>query len=131
MECLNLNDNNVLYISQFGSYGTCEWIKDRSDIDIGVIVKSLSELDLSLEDELVDYFKKIYNYNNVNITIVNYDLENRLTRNIICGKTIYSQIDEKQLKKYCCYVEREVHNQRTYYELSRMEYLKNEVKNLW
>lgn len=128
---LKLNDDNVLYISQFGSYGTCEWVKDISDIDIGVIVNSLTELDFDLEDKLADYFKKIYNYNNVNVTIVSFDVENRLTRNIICGKTLYSVIDEKDLKKHCCYIERKVHNQRTYYEAGMMEHLKNEVNNLW
>lgn len=131
MESLNINDNNIIYISQFGSYGTCDWINGVSDIDIGVIVNSLNELDFDLEDKLIDYYRNKYNYDNVNITIVEYDLENRLTRNIICGKTEYSKIDEKELKKYCCYIERTVHSQRVYYEINKMEHLKNEVKNLW
>lgn len=131
MEKLIINDSNILYISQFGSYGTEEWIKDISDIDIGIIVKSLSELDYSLEDRLIEYFKEKYKYPIINITIAEYDLDNKLSRNIICGKTLYSVIDEKNIKKRCLYIEKSVREQRTYYELSKLEVLKNEVNSLW
>ncbi|MGL5149749.1 MAG: nucleotidyltransferase domain-containing protein [Clostridium sp.] len=124
-------DSNVMYISQFGSYGTEEWIDGISDIDIGVIVNSLSNLDYSLEDKLVEYFKEQYKYNIVNITIVEYDLDNKLTRNIICGKTIYSSLDEKYIKKKCVYIEKSVAGQRNYYEMSRLKLLKSEVNNIW
>lgn len=131
MNNFNVDDENIIYISQFGSYGTNEWIENISDIDIGVIVKSLSNLDYSLEDRLIDYFKEEYQYPIVNVTLVEYDLDNKLTRNIVCGKTLYSTIDEKDIKKKCLYIEKSVNVQRTYYELGKLEILKNEVNNLW
>ena len=131
MENSIINDSNIIYISQFGSYGTEEWIENVSDIDIGVIVNSLSSLNYLLEDKLIEHFRNEYKYNIVNITIVEYDLENKLTRNIICGKTIYSNIDEKHIKKKCLYIEKSVSEQRSYYEMSKLKSLKDEVSNLW
>lgn len=56
----NIKNNNILYISQFGSFGTSEWIQNISDIDIGVILKSFHDIDFSLEDFLTSKFEKIY-----------------------------------------------------------------------
>lgn len=131
MKSLEINDSNILYISQFGSYGTDEWVKNVSDIDIGVVVNSLENLDFELEDKLIAYFKKVYDYDIINITIVKYDLEDKLTRNIICGKTLYSKLNEKDIKRLCLYIERTVQYQRNYYELGKLEKLKIEVENLW
>ena len=126
-----INDSNITYISQFGSYGTNEWIKNISDIDIGVIVVSVQELDYYLEDKLINHFKSVYNYDNINITFTTYDLDNKLARNIICGKTIYSTFDEKELKRRCLNIEKVVCNQRNYYEMKKLQKLKSEVSNLW
>lgn len=131
MKSLEINDSNILYISQFGSYGTDEWVKNISDIDIGVVVNSLENLDFELEDKLIAYFKKVYDYDIINITIVKYDLEDKLTRNILCGKTLYSKLNEKDIKRLCLYIERTVQYQRNYYELGKLEKLKIEVENLW
>lgn len=131
MKDLEINDLNILYISQFGSYGTDEWVKNISDIDIGVVVNSLENLDFELEDKLIAYFKKFYDYDIINITIVKYDLEDKLTRNIICGKTLYSKLNEKDIKRLCLYIEKTVQYQRNYYELGKLEKLKIEVENLW
>lgn len=131
MKDLEINDLNILYISQFGSYGTDEWVKNISDIDIGVVVNSLENLDFELEDKLIAYFKKVYDYDIINITIVEYDLEDKLTRNILCGKTLYSKLNEKDIKRLCLYIEKTVQYQRNYYELGKLEKLKIEVENLW
>lgn len=131
MTDINFNDSNIVYMSQFGSYGTSEWIKGVSDIDIGVIVRSLNEINPYLEDRIKQHFIKEYKYDNVNITFVELNLENKLSRNIICGKTLYSTFDEKSMKGKCLYIEGTVQYQRKYYELGKLEHLKNEVNNLW
>lgn len=126
-----VEDSNIIYISQFGSYGTEEWVEYVSDIDIGVVVNSLEELDCTLEDRLTNDFKKMYKYDNINITIVEYDLDVKLVRNIICGKTIFSRINEKDIKTECLYIEKMVQKQREYYEAAKLEKLKDEVNELW
>ena len=114
MDYINLasNDSNILYISQFGSYGSIDWVENVSDIDIGVILNSMEYLDFSLEDNLINIFREVYNYSDVNITIVEMNLDDKLTRNIICDRTLYSTIDEKTLKRQCLYIEKSVSNQK-------------------
>lgn len=133
MDYINLasNDSNILYISQFGSYGSIDWVENVSDIDIGVILNSMEDLDFSLEDNLISIFREVYNYSNVNITVVEMNLDDKLTRNIICGKTLYSTIDEKTLKRQCLYIEKSVSKQRSYYEYIKLQKVKNEVSELW
>lgn len=131
MSNLKIDDSNIIYISQFGSYGTSEWISGISDIDIGIVVKHLDDINPYLEDEMKQYFEQEYSYNNVNITFAEFDIESKLLRNIICGKTVYSTFDEKTMKRKCLYIENSVQYQRTYYELGKLECLRNEVNDLW
>lgn len=126
-----INDENIIYISQFGSYGTSQWKENFSDIDIGVIVKSLDDLDFTLEDTLKDLFIKEYNYSDIQITIVILDLNQRLVRNIICGKTLFSKLDEKSLKYESLYIEKNWGYYIDYYEIKKLEKLKHEVSELW
>lgn len=128
---LNIDKTNLLYISQFGSYGTSEWIENISDIDIGVLVSSLDKLDYSLEYVLQDYFKELYNYDNVNITIIELDINNQLARNIICGKTFYSILEEKELKYKSLYLTKSTLLQREYYHDICLEKAKEDLFNLW
>lgn len=121
---------NLLYISQFGSYGTIEWKKDISDIDIGIIVEDMEKLDFSLEYEVEDYFKELYKYENVNVTVVEFDIENQLVRNIICGKTFYSKIDEEELKYKAIYLTRISEKQRAYYDDLMLEKAKEGLE-IW
>lgn len=124
-------DSNILYISQFGSYGTSERVENVSDIDIGIILKSFEDINFALEDNLINIFKKIYNYDDVNITIVELNIDDKLTRNIICGKTLYSTFGEKTLKRQCLNIEKNVSKQRDYYEHIKLQKLKKEVFELW
>lgn len=127
----NFNDANIVYISQFGSYDTEEWIEGVSDIDIGVVVKSLNNIEPYLEDNIKMCFQKEYNYDIVNVTFVELDYDSKLCRNIICGKTLYTTINEKDAKRECLYIENITGFQRRYYEISKLEQLRNEVNNLW
>lgn len=69
------NVKGVVAISQFGSYETPMWIKDRSDIDLAVIVdSSISFMDtLNMEDDLLKLFKEYYQYDDIHITFIFYN----------------------------------------------------------
>ena len=62
----------VICISEFGSYRTEYWNKDRSDIDLVVVVKpKVSFMDtLDIEDEILELSKQYYNYDNIHLTFV-------------------------------------------------------------
>lgn len=62
----------LVAVSQFGSYGTEYWIKDRSDIDAAVVVgPGISYMDtLSMEDEVVPLLEAYYNYNDIHLTFI-------------------------------------------------------------
>lgn len=63
---------DIVAISQFGSYGTEFWVKDRSDIDIAVIVtQEISYMDtLSKEDDILPILEEYYNYNRIHLTFI-------------------------------------------------------------
>lgn len=80
MELAQFIDNlrkikGIVAIAQFGSYGTPVWIKNRSDIDLAVIVsRDISFMDtLNMEDELLNLFNKYYKYDNIHITFIFYN----------------------------------------------------------
>lgn len=64
--------NEVVCISEFGSYRTEYWNKDRSDIDLAVVVKpKVAFMDtLDIEDEILELSKQYYNYDNIHLTFV-------------------------------------------------------------
>ncbi|PRR81779.1 nucleotidyltransferase domain-containing protein [Clostridium vincentii] len=53
-------DDKIISVIQFGSYGTCDWVKDRSDIDVAIVVqpKITFEDTLNMEDNLEDLLKE-------------------------------------------------------------------------
>lgn len=65
-------NGQVICISEFGSYRTEYWNKDRSDIDLAVVVKpKVSFMDtLDIEDEILELSKQYYNYDNIHLTFV-------------------------------------------------------------
>lgn len=66
------NVQGIVAISQFGSYGTEYWIKDRSDIDLAVITEpNITYMEtLKIEDELIPIFKKYYEYEDIHLTFI-------------------------------------------------------------
>ncbi|WP_315078117.1 hypothetical protein [uncultured Clostridium sp.] len=70
-------------IVEFESYGTEYWIKDRSDIDLAVIVKQkVSFLDtLDIEDELTKLASEYYNYDKIHLTFILFkEFESKFAR---------------------------------------------------
>lgn len=66
------NIDGVVAVAEFGSYGTEYWIKDRSDIDLAVVVgPNISYMDtLNMEDRLLSVFEEYYNYNKIHLTFI-------------------------------------------------------------
>ncbi|WP_243128263.1 nucleotidyltransferase domain-containing protein [Clostridium chromiireducens] len=64
--------NSIICISEFGSYRTEYWDKDRSDIDLAVVVKpEVSFMDtLEIEEEILELSKLYYNYDNIHLTFI-------------------------------------------------------------
>ncbi|AVK50090.1 hypothetical protein AXY43_20020 [Clostridium sp. MF28] len=63
---------SIVCIAEFGSYRTEYWNKDRSDIDLAVVVKpKVSFMDtLDIEDKIIELSKQYYNYDNIHLTFV-------------------------------------------------------------
>lgn len=66
------NLKNVICISVFGSYHEKSFSKDRSDIDIAILLSN--ELDWCKEFEIEDYLQSIlpkhFNHNNIHYTFI-------------------------------------------------------------
>lgn len=64
--------NSIVCVAEFGSYNTEYWIKDRSDIDLAVIVKSgVTFIDtLDLEDEIIKAAYEYYKYEKIHLTFI-------------------------------------------------------------
>lgn len=88
---------SVICISEFGSYGTEYWIKDRSDIDLAVVVKpKVSFMDtLEIEDEILELSKQHYKYDNIHLTFILFkDFPSKFARFAVDSNTKYI-IEEK------------------------------------
>lgn len=82
----------IVGVSQFGSYGSKYWIKDRSDIDLFVVVEpGVSYLDtLTMEDELLPILEKYYSYNKIHLTFNLFkDFHNKFARIAIDSETTF------------------------------------------
>ena len=64
--------NSLVCVAQFGSYDTEYWIKDRSDIDLAVVVKpEVTFIDtLDLEDKIIQTAHEYYEYDNIHLTFI-------------------------------------------------------------
>ena len=73
--------NEIIAICEFGSYGTDDWIKDRSDIDLLVVTAIAS---------------KFYNYNNIHLTFVLFnDFGNKYARMAVDSDNKYILKEER------------------------------------
>ena len=73
----------IVAVSQFGSYGTEFWVKDRSDIDIDVVVApEVSYMDtLGMEDHILPILEEYYKYNNIHLTFILFkEFDNKYAR---------------------------------------------------
>jgi predicted nucleotidyltransferase len=88
--------HGLVAISLFGSYGSEYWIKDRSDIDLMVVVdRNTSYLDtLNIEDKLLPALQKYYNYNKVHLTFILFkDFSSKYARIAIDSDTVFVMND--------------------------------------
>lgn len=62
----------LVSMSVFGSYGTEYWVKDRSDIDLAVVVApNITTVDtFKIEDNLEDLCKEYYKYEKIHLTFI-------------------------------------------------------------
>ncbi|WP_186429692.1 nucleotidyltransferase domain-containing protein [Clostridium sp. BSD9I1] len=68
---LSRYDENVISLTLFGSYNTRFWNKERSDIDILVLVKhSDFDLECKLEDYYYPLLKEYFEYDNIHFTFI-------------------------------------------------------------
>lgn len=84
--------SGLVAVSQFGSYNTDYWIKDRSDIDLLIVVeRGISYLDtLDMEDKLLPVFEKYYNYSKIHLTFLLFkDFSSKYARIAIDSNTVF------------------------------------------
>lgn len=68
---LSRYDENVISLTLFGSYNTRFWNKERSDIDILVLVKhSDFDLECKLEDYYYPLLKEYFEHDNIHFTFI-------------------------------------------------------------
>lgn len=90
--------NEIIAICEFGSYGTDDWIKDRSDIDLLVVTApKVTFLDtFDIEDEIKKIASKFYNYNNIHLTFVLFnDFGNKYARMAVDSDNKYILKEER------------------------------------
>lgn len=70
---LSLEDkDNIIALALFGSYNTDQWIRNKSDIDILVLLdeKKGINFEFDLEDRLIPLLQKFYKYDDIHLTFV-------------------------------------------------------------
>ena len=66
------NRDNIIALALFGSYNTEAWIKNKSDIDVLVLLDEKREVsfEFQLEDELTPTLEEFFDYNNIHLTFL-------------------------------------------------------------
>ena len=66
------DEENVIALALFGSYNTGTWIKDKSDIDVLVLLNEKRDVsfEFHLEDELIPSLEEFFNYSNIHLTFI-------------------------------------------------------------
>jgi len=66
------NKDNIIALALFGSYNTEAWIKNKSDIDVLVLLDEKREVsfEFQLEDELTPTLEEFFDYNNIHLTFL-------------------------------------------------------------
>lgn len=66
------NKDNIIALALFGSYNTEAWIKNKSDIDVLVLLNEKRDVsfEFQLEDELIPSLEEFFKYNNIHLTFL-------------------------------------------------------------
>lgn len=64
--------DNIIALALFGSYNTNHWIKNKSDIDILVLLNERKGIsfEFELEDKLIPILEEFYRYDNIQLTFL-------------------------------------------------------------
>lgn len=90
--------SEIIALCEFGSYGTKEWIRDRSDIDVLIVVgPKVTFLDtLDIEDGIKEIASQFYNYDNIHLTFVLFnDFGNKYARIAVDSDNQYILNEER------------------------------------
>ena len=99
--------DGLVSISQFGSYGTENWIENKSDIDLVVITAPNKNFmfTLKIEDDILELSKKFYKYNDIHLTFVLFnEFSNKYARIAVDSDSKFIIDDEKwfDFQHYVC-----------------------------
>lgn len=66
------NEDNIIALALFGSYNTEAWIKNKSDIDVLILLNEKRDVsfEFELEDELIPSLEEFFKYNNIHLTFL-------------------------------------------------------------
>ena len=66
------NEENIIALALFGSYNTKSWIKNKSDIDVLILLNEKRDVsfEFQLEDELIPSLEEFFKYNNIHLTFL-------------------------------------------------------------
>ncbi|AWK51480.1 hypothetical protein DIC82_10755 [Clostridium beijerinckii] len=64
--------DNIIALALFGSYNTQAWIKNKSDIDVLILLNEKRDVsfEFELEDELIPSLEEFFKYNNIHLTFL-------------------------------------------------------------
>lgn len=90
--------SEIIALCQFGSYGTEMWIKNKSDIDLLIVVgPKVTFLDtLNIEDDIKAIASEFYKYDNIHLTFILFsDFANKFARIAVDSDNKYILNEEK------------------------------------
>ena len=99
------NKDNIIALALFGSYNTEAWIKNKSDIDVLVLLDEKREVsfEFQLEDELTPTLEEFFDYNNIHLTFLYIsEFESSLARCYVDSKDKII-IFNFPIKQHTCY----------------------------
>lgn len=106
----NFNDSKKIYdeivsMAVIGSYNTKYWRKDRSDIDILILLKSKRrvEFEFELEDNLLIKLKEFFSYEYIHLSFLYLnEFDTDFAREYLksCNKVIYDYETEIDFRLY-------------------------------
>lgn len=115
--------NSIICISEFGSYRTEYWHKDRSDIDLAVVVKpKVSFMDtLYIEDEILELSKQYYDHDNIHLTFILFkDFHSKYARFAVDSNNKYI-IDENLWYDFQHYVLKYARNNANFEKMLKID----------
>ena len=69
---LNITNEKIISIAVIGSYNTEQWVKNRSDIDIIILLDKRIDvsIEFEIEDDLLPILEEYFGYDNIHLTFL-------------------------------------------------------------